>query len=162
MNEEGQRENAERGISVGIPLDGDGFVLRECPACEREFRWHVSADEDEGSPVPPGGYFCPYCGKQASPDSWFTKTQANFLSATAIHEVVGPQLDEILGGLAKDSGSLRIEVTGSVGGEKPAPLDEDFDAETRRVEFSCHPSEPIKVALGWEDSVHCLICGNTE
>lgn len=155
-------ENTEGGISVGIPLDEDGFLLRECPACEREFRWLVSADEDEGLPAPPHGYFCPYCGKQASPNSWFTKAQANFLSAMALHEVVGPQLDEMLGGFATDSGSFRVDVTGSVGGEKPPPLRQDFDAEVRRVEFSCHPSEPIKVDLGWENAVHCLICGNAE
>jgi CRISPR/Cas system-associated protein Cas10 (large subunit of type III CRISPR-Cas system) len=156
---EDRNEDIREGISVEIPLDEDDFVLRECPACEREFRRHVSADDDEGVSPPPSGYFCPYCGKQASPDSWFTKAQADFLSATAIHQVVGPELDEILGGFAKDSPSLKIEVTGSVSEEKPAPLEEDLDAETRRVKFSCHPTEPIKVDPDWEDDVHCLICG---
>lgn len=160
--DEDRGEGTERGISVGIPLDEDGFVLRECPACEREFRWHISADEDEGLPAPTDGYSCPYCGKQASPDSWFTTAQADFLTATALHEMVGPQLDEMLGGLARDSGLLRIEVTGSVGDEKPPPLDENFDAKIRRVEFSCHPTEPVKVDLDWQDPVHCLICGSTE
>jgi hypothetical protein len=155
-------ESVERGISVGIPLDEDGFVLRECPACEREFRWHVSADENEEVPAPLDGYFCPYCGKQASSDSWFTTAQADFLSATALHEMVGPQIDEMLGGLAGNSGLVRIEVTGSGGGEKPAPFDEDFEGETRRLEFSCHPTEPVKVALDWEGSVYCLICGSTK
>jgi hypothetical protein len=158
--DEDRGEGTERGISVGISLDEDGFVLRECPACKREFRWHVSADEDEGLPAPTDGYSCPYCGKQASPDSWFTTAQADFLTATALHEMGGPQLDEMLGGLARDSGLLRIEVTGSVGGEKPPPLDENLGAETRRVEFSCHPIEPLKIDLGWQGPVHCLICGS--
>jgi len=159
---EDQGKGNEQEISVGIPLDGDGFVLRECPACEREFRWHVSADEDEGLPAPADGYSCPYCKKQAPPDSWFTKAQADFLTATALHEMVGPQLDEMLGGLASDSGLLRVEVTSSVAGEKPPPLDENFDAETRRVEFSCHPTEPVKVDRDWQGPVYCVICSSTQ
>lgn len=160
MSEDSHEDSGE-AISLEIPLDKDGFVLRECPACEREFRWHISPDDDGGEPTPPDGYFCPYCGKRASPDSWFTQAQVDFLSASAMHQVVGPQLDEILGGFAMESPSLKIEVTGSVGAAEPASLEENLDAETRRVDFSCHPAEPLKVDPDWEGKLHCLICGST-
>lgn len=32
-------------ISVSIPLDDDGFLRRECPTCEQEFKWF---NHDEG------------------------------------------------------------------------------------------------------------------
>lgn len=54
----------EVALSMSLPLDSDGFLRRECPTCERELKWLVSADDedDEDGGVPDGGYFCPYCG----------------------------------------------------------------------------------------------------
>jgi hypothetical protein len=28
-----------------------------------------------------------------------------------------------------------------------------------RIDFGCHPSEPLKVLDDWHEPVHCLICG---
>ena len=28
-----------------------------------------------------------------------------------------------------------------------------------RVDFACHPSEPLKVLDDWREPVRCLICG---
>jgi hypothetical protein len=28
-----------------------------------------------------------------------------------------------------------------------------------RVDFDCHPTEPVKVLDDWDKSVYCLICG---
>ena len=36
----------EISIPIALPLDGDGFLRRECPACELEFKWFVHADGD--------------------------------------------------------------------------------------------------------------------
>ena len=38
------------------------------------------------------------------------------------------------------------------------PLTEADDM--RRVDFLCHPTEPLKVLDDWVEQVHCLICGN--
>jgi hypothetical protein len=48
-------------LSVPMPLDPDGFLRRECPTCERQFKWMAATEEDEGTPQPEGGYYCPYC-----------------------------------------------------------------------------------------------------
>jgi hypothetical protein len=41
---------------------------------------------------------------------------------------------------------------------EPAPeLDEPDDM--RRIDFTCHPAEPVKVLDEWDRPVHCLICG---
>jgi hypothetical protein len=34
-------------LSMSLPLDGDGFLRRECPTCEREFKWLPSPDQLE-------------------------------------------------------------------------------------------------------------------
>ena len=41
--------------------------------------------------------------------------------------------------------------------DEPEPLTEVDDMT--RVDFSCHPTEPIKVLDDWDKSVFCLICG---
>jgi hypothetical protein len=41
--------------------------------------------------------------------------------------------------------------------EEPAPLNEENDM--RRVDFGCHPSEPVKVLGDWTGPVHCIVCG---
>ena len=50
------------------------------------------------------------------------------------------------------SASLEIDLPPEVD-----PLIEVNDM--RRVDFSCHPSEPVKVLADWSQAVHCLICG---
>jgi hypothetical protein len=43
----------------------------------------------------------------------------------------------------------------------PAPKDMPPDpGDMRRVEFGCHPADPLKVAESWTAPVHCLICGS--
>ncbi len=37
----------EVSFRMTIPLDSDGFLRRECPTCEREFKWQPSEAEDE-------------------------------------------------------------------------------------------------------------------
>jgi hypothetical protein len=44
--------------------------------------------------------------------------------------------------------------------DKPEPAPElDEPDDMRRVDFTCHPLEPVKVLDDWESPVHCLICG---
>lgn len=147
---------------MSLPLDEDGFVRRECPTCEREFKWHHAEEGEASSPVPDGGYYCPYCVIQAGPDQWFTKPQIKLAEQTVAHEFVGPELDKVLGGFNKRSGrggGLEIKMTRSSGPEKPTPLDDEPN-DMRRVVFECHPEEPVKVLEDWTRPVHCLICGS--
>lgn len=147
-------------LSVSFPLDSDGFLRRECPTCEREFKWHHSEDESESESMPGSGYFCPYCAVQAPPDSWFTKPQQALVESTIHSEIVGPALDEFGRSLRdigrRSGGFLKVELE-SERLEPSDPLTEPEDM--RRVDFGCHPREPVKVLEGWNRPVHCLICG---
>jgi hypothetical protein len=145
-------------FSMSVPLDRDGFLRRECPTCEREFKW-FSSPEGEGTPVPAGGYFCPYCAIQAEPGAWFTKAQTELMQSLVMRDVVGPELDGLkraASRLGRASGGLieaRIEFDQP---DEPEPLTEIGDM--RRVDFGCHPGEPVKVLDDWGGTVHCLVC----
>lgn len=139
-----------------VPLDGDGFLRRECPACEREFKCLPSPGESEGPTPDADGYYCPYCRVQAK-EGWLTKAQVELARATVLQEVVNPMLEDFTRKIQRSS-SDNFKVTAS---HKPSPqppkLAEPDDM--RRVDFPCHPTEPIKVLDDWTGRLHCLICG---
>ena len=59
-------------------------------------------------------------------------------------EVVDPMLRKFAGGISGQA-------------EPPGSLTEDDDM--RRIDFACHPSEPLKILDEWDKPVRCLICG---
>jgi endogenous inhibitor of DNA gyrase (YacG/DUF329 family) len=147
----------EFSLSVEFSIDDDGFLRRECPNCERQFKWHQG---DHGEPEPRGGYFCPYCQKQ-SDGAWLTPVQARVVDYAVTKEVIEPALDDFgnsLKGIERASGGfLKVSIKEDVA-EPPSIPDEPNDMV--RVDFTCHPSESIKVGEEWTDLVHCLICGS--
>ena len=129
-------------MSISLPLNADGFLRRECPACERESKWLYS---ERSEPVPDDGYACPYCAKRADADHWWTPAQAEYAARSAGTEVLGSIMDQF-----KGSGfTVNKE-------PPPPPLTEVNDM--RRVDFTCHADEPVKVREDWEGPVHCIIC----
>lgn len=145
--------------SVEIPLDA-GFLRRECPHCEREFKWHHGPTDERPEDVEdPPVYFCPYCGDSAPPDHWWTKDQLDFAQRT----VVGPAIREMADDLKKSFGNQRNSmIKFSVSHNEPEPpaaLQEPEDMEI--VEPPCHPWEPMKVIQEWSEPLHCLVCGET-
>ena len=147
-------------IEFTLPLDSDGFLRRACHTCEREFKWRPTPEGEESTPPPQGGYFCPYCGVEA--DEWSTEAQANYAIQIGMARVVDPMLEEFGKNLEKTgrrSGGL-ISIDVKVQHDKidePDPLSEDDDM--RRVDFACHPAEPVKVLDEWNEPVCCLVCG---
>jgi hypothetical protein len=141
--------------SISMPLDRDGFLRRECPTCEREFKWRPS-DDEESVVADPSGYYCPYCGVQAT-DGWLTKPQAETARAAVMRDVVDPMLDDFGHNLGRSSsGMFQVNVNREPSPEPPELSEPD---DMRRVDFSCHPSEPLKVLEDWTGPLHCLICG---
>jgi DNA-directed RNA polymerase subunit RPC12/RpoP len=148
-------------LSMSLPLDSDNFLRRECPTCEREFKWlHNTADEPSTEQADAAGYFCPYCGVQAPQDAWMTQAQADLAENLVAREVMGP--------LLKEFGNTLKDVGRKSGGLFEARLDyrapDEFDPLTevddmQRVDFVCHPSEPVKVLDDWTRPVRCLVCG---
>ena len=83
-------------LEMSMPLDSDGFLRRECPTCEREFKWfHTPAEEGSAAPVIDGGYFCPYCGVQAETNTWLTQAGRPVARWRPIHEPISGSWHEI-------------------------------------------------------------------
>lgn len=146
-------------IQVSMPLDSDGFLRRECPTCEREFKWFATDAVDEASPVPESGYWCPYCAIQAPPDAWHTKAQVEYMHSVLGREVIAPEMEKLkrtIEGVNRPGGLIEASLDYEVPDE-PQPLSDDDDM--RRVDFACHQNEPVKVLEDWTSPVHCLLCG---
>jgi len=150
----------ETEMSVAVPLDEDGFLRRECPTCEREFKW-LPTESDEGARPPSAGYYCPYCAVQSQPDAWLTNAQVELVHNKLMREVVGPAMQDFGKSLRRigqrSGGLIRAELKGPDILPEADPLTEQNDM--RQVDFSCHPDEPLKVLDTWSGPVYCLICG---
>jgi hypothetical protein len=149
-------------MSISLPLDADGFLRRECPACERQFKWwHNPASEDDTETAPPEqpeAYFCPYCYQPAAPDAWWTKEQLEYAQKMAAAEIIAPELRRFkrdVEGIGK-GGIVSFDVT-LPALARPEPMVEPDDMV--RVEFPCHLEEPIKIDEAWDGEVACLVCG---
>lgn len=146
-------------LQMTVPLDSEGFLRRKCPTCEREFKWLANQDDAPAEDVEV--YTCPYCGVEAPPGDWFTDAQVALAMAIAQREVLAPQIEELgraIRGLGKTSGGL---ISASLEYDEPEePIEEVVEVDDmRRIDFPCHPSEPVKVLDDWSSPVFCLVCG---
>jgi DNA-directed RNA polymerase subunit RPC12/RpoP len=131
----------EISFGMTIPLDSDGFLRRECPTCKREFKWRPTPEAD-AEPAQDGGYFCPYCGVQAPIDAWLTQGQLALAQNIIATRAIGPMVSK----LGRYQGPAELD-----------PLTEADDMT--RIDFPCHPAEPLKVQDDRRKALHCLICG---
>ncbi len=130
--------------SISLPLDKDGFLRRECPTCQGQFKWHhgPTGDEPEHAADPPL-YYCPLCGAPSGLDSWWTQEQAKYLGTIALGEATT--------GLHEESKRLERRTRGGIvsfkasrdQAEPPHSLHEPDDMGI--VASPCHPWEPVKV-----------------
>jgi len=143
-------------ISVSVPLDSDGFLRRECPTCEREFKWYPHDDGDSDAELVTQ-YFCPLCGAAAGPDEWATPAQVEYMMGAA-----GPELDRLASDAFTDAFkgikgmTFKPDPSFSLDIPAPEPLREPDDMVI--VVPPCHPNEPLKVPEEATDSIFCLIC----
>lgn len=146
-------------VSMTLPLD-EGFLRRECPNCERQFKWHSGPTEGRPDDVAdPPVYWCPYCGVTAPVDEWWTTEQLEHAQSTIAGPVMEMVADELSSALPKQTGGL-ISITSEIsyeGPETPTAMHEPADMIV--VEPPCHPWEPIKIDDAWSEPLHCLLCG---
>jgi hypothetical protein len=149
--------NDEIRVPVSLPLDSDGFIRRECPNCEREFKW-FSHEEGDTNAEAVDQYFCPLCGAGAGTDSWWTPAQLEYMNG-----VSGPAMDlymqDSIDKMFKGIKGMKVTPNRSfsLGIETPDALTEPDDMVI--AEPPCHPNEPVKVPDGTA-KVYCPICGD--
>jgi len=148
-------------IPIEFPLDSDGFLRRECPSCERQFKWHHDSSEARGGDGVEQ-YFCPLCGRGAAPNEWWTPAQLDYargVAGPAMDQLVNDQLDKAFKGF-RSNRNVKFKRTRAFtwGIPTPQPLVESDDMLV--VEPPCHPDEPIKIPEDWAAELHCLVCGS--
>lgn len=73
-------------FQVQIPVDADGYFDRECPSSECQFQFKVHGD-DWADKVRDEAVFCPFCGKTADADQWWTDQQVKYAEERAFAQV---------------------------------------------------------------------------
>ena len=145
-------------FSVNLPLD-NGYLRRECPDCERQFKWHHRPTDDRpDDAVDPDVYCCPYCGRSAPLDHWWTGEQLEHVQRLGIGEAAR-EVGDIFRDLERKSRNSMIKFKAGRMNipESPDLLHEPGDMVI--VQSPCHPWEPIKVSEDWRDPLYCLLCG---
>ncbi|MCD6326538.1 hypothetical protein J7M28_03145 [bacterium] len=72
-------------FQISLPLDGEGYLGRECPStdCERYFKIKPGTGlEGENLPV-----HCPYCGHKGPMDHFHTQSQINYVTSVVERKV---------------------------------------------------------------------------
>lgn len=106
-------------FEISLPLDSDGFLRRECPLCNKQFKVEFTEEErktlvqkeienyllqndmlqrTEDSEVSDEiEYWCPYCGQIAKSNMWWTPEQLEYVQIFPYNymaEVINKQLKE--------------------------------------------------------------------
>lgn len=151
---------SEVSIPLTLPLDTDGFLRRECPNCERQFKWLPSESTDNaGMGEQVDAYFCPYCYDAGGPEEWWTKEQLEYVQQLAAAEVIAPQLRRFSRDLERSNRSGSMVKFTTTSSKIPAPQALTEPDDMVRLDLPCHLEEPIKVVEDWDEEVACLICG---
>jgi hypothetical protein len=152
----------EFSIEMSLPLDSNGFLRRQCPACDREFKWlHTESDGATEENLESQSYFCPYCGGGAPADEWWTQDQLAAIEGAVFDEVVEPEVDKLrrqASDIGRSSGGL-LSMDVTVQRDEVPVLHE---GDMTRIDFDCHPEEPVKVVESWVEPVFCLTCGKRQ
>lgn len=147
-------------IGISLPLDNDGFLRRQCPHCNAQFkRHHGPANEEAEEAGSPAAYHCPRCGEPAEPDRWFTDEQVEYIEGVAAPAMIRDANDLIRDAFkGVNSKYLKVKMTGHPDTpDEPVALVEPDDMTI--VVSPCHSYEPVKVPEDAERPLHCLICG---
>lgn len=153
-------EFLEIPVTYELSVDNDGFVRRQCPTCEQQFKWHYGpANEDSEDQPDATVYYCPLCGSPAETDQWFTEEQVDHIQAEAFKTAM-PVVDELLDGFFDKLKGPNITVKRSRQSDTPIGPDPLIEADDMMIVASpCHAFEPVKVPENWGRPLHCLICG---
>ena len=151
--------------NIGLPTDLDGFAIRECPLCSRQFKLRmrdsatrritrsVSRNADARSGAMTG--HCPLCHGLVVHGNWCTDAQREYVRRQRIKAAWVAYSDQFLVA-AKGSRAL-IELAGF-----PPVFVSDATLEAddmRLVVLPCHENWPLKVPTGWSADISCFRCG---
>lgn len=175
---------SEIEMNISLPLDDDRFLRRECPLCLREFKvqleqkelvdlaqegidsFLIEASEEkmvdgESEPLETK-LICPYCGQQASSDSWWTQEQLAYIGVFArniLAKLVNEYLVRPLKRASRRSSSGLISI--SFEAEEMQQQEPWISPEVNDMEVFDLPccERQIKIEEDWAGVVYCHFCG---
>jgi hypothetical protein len=150
-------------VSVSIPTDGTGLIPRECPDVPSCVPGYFRVKDGTGIVDPAyDKRFCPYCGKEAQPDHFFTPGQVKHAESVAFREAHG-MFDELLRReLGLDRRGRRkisegfLEVSMELKPSTPPPIKYPSEDEVRR-DLTCQHCSLEHAVFGL--AIWCPDCG---
>jgi hypothetical protein len=145
-------------IPIALPLDSDGFLRRECPRCEQQFKWHHGpANEEAESHTAPSTFYCPLCGEPAGLGTWWTQEQIEYAQGVATPAALRLVQEELV---AAFRGNDNVKVEADKDYDIPVVPPSLTEPDDMRIIASpCHAYEPVKIPDYSSGSYHCLLCG---
>src|SRR5262245_48215247 len=121
----------DKSVSLTLSTDEDGFVSQECPSCERRFKVVFGAGSEK--PIS----FCPYCSHEGT-GCWWTSEQAEYISAVAAAEIIGPELESMARDInSRGSASSFVRMTMTIEHPETPIKPEEPNDPMPTAEFSC-------------------------
>jgi hypothetical protein len=106
-------------FSISIPPDVNGYIGRECPECEQYFKITLGTGLT-GTDLP---CHCPYCGRSAAQNQFFTKAQIEYARSVVMNKVTGAFIKDLktLEFNHRPTGAFGIGISMKVEG-RPQPI----------------------------------------
>ncbi|MBM7117124.1 hypothetical protein [Archangium primigenium] len=166
-------KDAPSVVHVELPRDAGGFVRRECPRCQRDFKTRPCRHDanilqrrlaslfpfenahESFEDVPDG--WCPYCGHRAAGDEWLTPAQQAHVEDVArswANHVRYEQLAHVSRTLAVNPRPTFVSAPPVA---MPGPMSPDSD-DLRLLPLVCC-GEDVKALWDWEGPLFCPRCG---
>lgn len=172
-------------INITLPLDDEGFFRRECPLCHEEFKVLLKKEElgdiaqtglasfmidsqreendtGQNKDSETESLFCPYCGQQASKNSWWTQEQLAYINVFAKNILAKLVNEHLINPLKRNldrstSGLFSLQFKG----EEMEQQEPWISPEINDMEIFNLPccERKIKIEDNWYSTVHCFFCG---
>jgi hypothetical protein len=79
-------------------------------------KWfHGHADSTPDDWQDPDSYFCPYCGAEATGDSWFTDAQEAYVQQSLsghVGDLIADELEDVARSISRQGGLTKLSVSG--------------------------------------------------
>ncbi len=149
-------------ITGGIETDEKGYIDKQCPAEECEFRFKVN-EKDWRDNFQDDAVWCPMCGHSAPAKNWFTIEQAEHIRGEALRVVQG-QINSALRADAqqfnrRQPGNSFIKMSMSVsGGHQSTFVLPAAATESMQLEIQCDQCSSRFAVVG--SAYFCPACGH--
>lgn len=144
-------------LSFSIPLDAEGYLARECPACGAYFKLRGDDAQDREVLV----IFCPECGLAAPPSHFFTREQIEVSKAVAIGWMT-KQLNETFGKMEREFRSSKYISFKSQPLQAPPVRKLREIVDLSQAELPCCETS-VKVSfLNAISVLYCPFCGSVQ